>query len=424
MEELGIIIGDYGKNLSFTVYEDDGTTPEDLTGLTVTLKIWDPADTETMIVEDECTVDVAASGTCHWQITNDFGTEKTYHGLIVTTAAGVINSTHYITIEVVQMSTLMARLMYNLRDLGEDVWSWGEKKKAIEEALRIFSEYVPYEVQDTSNFVTTASSREVDISSLTTLLYGFRKESFHPVEGVEYPVDEWPRTYKDFQIDGTTLVMMLDNAPSSADEEIYLKYLTYWTTATLPATYEILISKVATAVALINTPRKFLNQLMGESTTFDNITTAIGNLSTRFTQAINALTSGTNLLKAGSGEDVVDAIQRAISSIDNARRFINKSNVGQPVANYLNSASLELQTLNSHIATSGGLGAMSNAQLAICNTYLSQAKRYMDHFQARLAKIYSADKYRKEGLEEMALCERDMARLAPRYGQGQFDSSS
>ena len=83
---------DYGFDLNFTVYDSDGTV-RDLTDYTVSLKVWDARDPDTLIVDEECTVDVAASGTCHYTVQDgDFDTKKEYHYELELEKTGMVES--------------------------------------------------------------------------------------------------------------------------------------------------------------------------------------------------------------------------------------------------------------------------------------------------------------------------------------------
>ena len=88
MEEIIVPKGDFGYNINFTV-TDANDDAYDLTDYTVTLKLWRPSNPGTLILEEECTIDVAASGTCHYTVqSGDFDTTTTYAGELEATATG------------------------------------------------------------------------------------------------------------------------------------------------------------------------------------------------------------------------------------------------------------------------------------------------------------------------------------------------
>lgn len=92
METITVPKGDYGYNLAFTVTDADGAA-YNLTGYTVTLKLWRPMKPGTLVLSKACTIDVAASGTCHYTVASgDFATAKTYAGELEATATGKVES--------------------------------------------------------------------------------------------------------------------------------------------------------------------------------------------------------------------------------------------------------------------------------------------------------------------------------------------
>lgn len=99
MDELEIAVGDYGMNWAFTVTDSDGTA-YNLSGYTVKIKIWSPTIPATLLADLACTVDVAASGTCHWTVTNIFTRRDTYYGELQLTKSGVVESTETFLINV------------------------------------------------------------------------------------------------------------------------------------------------------------------------------------------------------------------------------------------------------------------------------------------------------------------------------------
>lgn len=88
MEELTIPKGDYGQNLNFTCKDADDNAIN-LDGYTVTLKLWRPATPGTLVLNEECDIDVAASGTCHYTVqAEDFDDAVTYIGELELTKSG------------------------------------------------------------------------------------------------------------------------------------------------------------------------------------------------------------------------------------------------------------------------------------------------------------------------------------------------
>lgn len=85
--------GDYGYNLNFTVKDSDGAA-FNLTSYTITFKVWTQGKPGTLLVNAACTIDVAASGTCHYTIVDgDFPIAAVYKWELELTKTGVKDST-------------------------------------------------------------------------------------------------------------------------------------------------------------------------------------------------------------------------------------------------------------------------------------------------------------------------------------------
>jgi len=90
------------------------------------------------------------------------------------------------------------------------VWKDDELDLHINDCLAEISEHYPYEVKET--LTTTASSKELDISSIEDLL---------EVDKIEYKVGQDPQDFRNHSVFGDTLTMDIDFLPS-ADENVYL----------------------------------------------------------------------------------------------------------------------------------------------------------------------------------------------------------
>ncbi len=124
-----------------------------------------------------------------------------------------------------------------------------EIDRAIQKALREFSRYCPREMKST--LATTPGSRNVDISSLTDRV---------SIDLVEYPVDKYPKQFRNFSIYQDTLTLGKPYDPDKADtvpdgSNCYI----YWgklhtldaQTSTIPSQYEDLVALGAAAYAII-----------------------------------------------------------------------------------------------------------------------------------------------------------------------------
>jgi hypothetical protein len=101
MSDLTLPQNDKGYNLNFTITEDDGTVV-DLTAYTVTLKVWRAGYPLTLIINKACTVDVAASGTCHYTIEADVlaDMDELKFDLVLTKTGVIMSSKKYdLTVE-------------------------------------------------------------------------------------------------------------------------------------------------------------------------------------------------------------------------------------------------------------------------------------------------------------------------------------
>jgi hypothetical protein len=93
MSELTISKGDKGYNLAFTITDDLGVA-KNLTGYTITLKMWRPGVPSPLLISGACVIDVAASGTCYYVLAAaDTAATGRYLAELELTAGGVIEST-------------------------------------------------------------------------------------------------------------------------------------------------------------------------------------------------------------------------------------------------------------------------------------------------------------------------------------------
>lgn len=163
------------------------------------------------------------------------------------------------------LSDILTLVRKDLKDLVEPYrWSDAELERHILHAVKDFSGEVPYEQKAT--VATTAGSREISLSALTGRIM---------VEAVEYPVNQYPRSYPRYALWEDTVYLSGDEVPDGSNAYIYYgKLHTLGATSTIPARYEDLIAvgacgyaAVEWAVYSINrvntggsmTPREFLN---------------------------------------------------------------------------------------------------------------------------------------------------------------------
>ena len=102
MANITITKGDYGYNQGFTIYDADESA-YDLTDYTITLKVWSPGTSSTLLIDSACTIDVAASGTCHYVVkSGDFDTVGMFYAKLELTKSGVVESVRELNIVVVE----------------------------------------------------------------------------------------------------------------------------------------------------------------------------------------------------------------------------------------------------------------------------------------------------------------------------------
>lgn len=105
MADLTVPKADYGYAIAFTVQDSTGTA-YNLTGYTVTLRVWEEyLNTPKSLFTGACTITVAASGTCSYSVASgNFPSVGTYKAELELTKTSVVESTASFTIEVKESS--------------------------------------------------------------------------------------------------------------------------------------------------------------------------------------------------------------------------------------------------------------------------------------------------------------------------------
>ena len=97
--DLTIPKGDFGYYLNFTV-QDSANVAYNLTGYTITLKVW-RKDIPGLLISGDCAIVVAADGTCRYLVViGAFNQAGTYQAELELTKSGVVESTDNFEIEV------------------------------------------------------------------------------------------------------------------------------------------------------------------------------------------------------------------------------------------------------------------------------------------------------------------------------------
>lgn len=163
------------------------------------------------------------------------------------------------------LSDMLTLVRRDLKDETEPYrWSDAELERHILHAVKDFSGEVPYEQK--AAVATTAGSKEISLAALTGRIM---------VEAVEYPLNQYPRSYPRYSLWEDTIYLSGDEIPDGSNAYIYYgKLHTLGSASTIPARYEDLLAVGACGYAAVEwaayainrvntggntTPREFLN---------------------------------------------------------------------------------------------------------------------------------------------------------------------
>ena len=143
------------------------------------------------------------------------------------------------------LSTIRTAVRRDLHDEDSANYRWTDTvlDRHIDRAVREFSLTVPRE--ETVALTTTAGSRDLSLASVSGLI---------AVDGVEYPVSLYPRSYVRFSIWGTTLTLLIEGAPAGAESvAVYVSkvHTLDGTGSTIPTPLEDLVVTGAAAYAAL-----------------------------------------------------------------------------------------------------------------------------------------------------------------------------
>jgi hypothetical protein len=103
---LSVPKGDYGITYTFHSVKKNatsGVSVKDLTGFTVTLKMWVAGSPGTLLLDAACTVTNAAGGVCTYtSLAGDFDTVGTFNAELELTEAGIVDSSMPFTIHITE----------------------------------------------------------------------------------------------------------------------------------------------------------------------------------------------------------------------------------------------------------------------------------------------------------------------------------
>ncbi len=143
------------------------------------------------------------------------------------------------------LTEMRDRLRQDLHDedATNERWTDAELDRHIQRTVREFSLSVPLEAKTT--LTTTPDSRDLSIAGLADLV---------AIEAVEHPVGDYPPAYVPYSVWLSTLTMLVDSAPGSAEDvNVYHTKLHTLnaTTSTLPAQFEDVVATGAGAYAAL-----------------------------------------------------------------------------------------------------------------------------------------------------------------------------
>jgi hypothetical protein len=141
------------------------------------------------------------------------------------------------------LDTMRARVRTDLRDPSAERWDDDTLDRHIARALAEFSLAAPREA--TATLATSGGSRDLDLASLDGRI---------AVDGVEYPVGQYPPALVAFSIWGETLTLDVDSAPPEG-EDVLVRYSAAHTLdaegTTVPNALHDLVATGAAAYAAI-----------------------------------------------------------------------------------------------------------------------------------------------------------------------------
>jgi len=303
-----------------------------------------------------------------------------------------------------------------LQDSSNNIFSSAEVSTAINDALRIFSRHKPKEV--TMKLYSVADTRLVELTGITEadLIYGYDELSFDSMYGVEYKVDQWnygSRDYRNFRIyrqdDLAYIEMVLDDAPSTSDEEVRVRSYQLWTESTLPDGFDDIVITLASGIVAENKYINGTNEFNSNTSKLDGALDAIIELEGYIDRASNDLASGLALIGANKTNaltaigNMATMIENIIESTGNAEAFYNSVNVGQPEMEHLRSANEYASAANMYLQQARGYfseGVVPNAyqnqvsaNLQVANVLLGQARAFGERFKQLMQSANMYDKY-------------------------------
>jgi hypothetical protein len=158
------------------------------------------------------------------------------------------------------LNTMRTIVRRDLKDEDEENYRWSDNEldRHIAHALKEFSEALPLTAKAT--LPTTPDSRVIDISALTERVM---------VEAVEYPLEQFPPSYRKFALWGHALTLFVDEVPDGSNCNVYYGRLHTLDSevSTIPTKYEDLIATGAEGYAAVEWASYAINRVSVGGTT-------------------------------------------------------------------------------------------------------------------------------------------------------------
>lgn len=340
--------------------------------------------------------------------------------------------------------TYNPNVLARLQDSSKLYFTEDEVDTALDIAYQEVTDACPLE--ETESLLTVEDSFLLDASGITGLRAGWTQQSFHPIFGVEWPIetddgDPYPptsRKYRTYNIIGTDIEMVLDTAPDEDDETVYVRCFKVHTATSIanrPDLLPILIDIAAGHAAISKKFNPLVDYFSSRGGLFDSILRAIGEVEVALSEAVEDTTEGGKKIEEFRGvankiiEKMSPRIEKAMADIATARTFFNSVAIGMPQREYLQSAGNEIQVAatelrqaSAYLSQEGAAAsyrAQAGAAFQRANTAMGKARTYFDMIRAKGTVVDVSRHLKVDGdyLLQMArsrLARKAMRKIAPK----------
>ncbi len=155
--------------------------------------------------------------------------------------------------ETMNLSEMIGLVRLELKDNTEPYrWTDYELERHIRHAVKDLAEAIPCEQK--SAVATTAGSRDISLSNITGLVM---------VEAVEYPVDQFLRSFQPFSLWADIVTLSGEDIPDGSNAHIYYGKLHTLdeSSSTIPAKHEDLVAAGASGYAAVELAAYSINRI-------------------------------------------------------------------------------------------------------------------------------------------------------------------